>query len=341
VNRVILTSLLTLLLSSLSVAQDSADLSDWHNRIAESNLFYNQGRLRDATLMMESALKSAERLPELDDRLPMTIHSLALLYHEQGRYTEAVSHYLRAIRLWKKIGPSQQTALVDTINHLIAAYVEAQDYRTARKLMKFVLPELDRSASTPQDRFTLLQMRAALEVINHDYERAVNTYHEALEQVQQGNWVSFERDREIGIAWLNMSEVFIATKKYQRALEANSLASAQFERLGSRVHSLLVRALDQATYILLKLQRPVDAGQCSSRAIELAQTVFGADHPVVAGVMLRHADVLHALHDNALAKAMTKEAHAMLERSAQPRFTVSIDDLSDVKTLLPSKLPNR
>jgi tetratricopeptide (TPR) repeat protein len=339
VNRVILLLSLILALPSQSLAQESADVEDWHQRVAASDRLYKQGRLREATVMLESALKSAERFPSDDSRRPTTIDAVAMLYQETGRYTEAISYYLRAIRLWKRIGPSQHRKFLNTMNHLISTYVETKDYRTARKLLNVVLPELDRFAMTPRDRFQVLQMRASLEAGNQDYRRAVDTYHQALEQLQEGNWpVLVERSRETGIIWLNISEVFIASKEYEHAWDANTAALAQFEKVGPMVNSLLIRTLDRASFILLKLHRPVDAGPMSSRALELAQTVFGADHPVVAGILLRNSAVLHALHDNARAKEMDKKAQAMLKRTDRTPFTIDVTGLTDVNALLRSEL---
>jgi tetratricopeptide (TPR) repeat protein len=330
---------LILPLPSRPPAQESADLADWHQRVAASDGLYKQGRLREATVMLESALNSAERFPDDDPRRPTTIDAVAMLYQETGRYTEAISYYLRAIRLWKKIGPSQHQKFLDTMNHLISTYVETKDYRTARKLLSVVLPELDRFATTPRDRFQVLQMQASLAAGNQDYSRAVNTYHQALEQLQEGNWLGrVERSRETGIIWLNISEVFIASKQYEQALDANSTALAHFESVGPMVNSLLIRTLYRASFILLKLQRPVDAGQNSSRALELAQTVLGSDDPVVAGILQQNSAVLHALHDEARAKEMDEKAQAILKRAARTPFTIDVTGLTDVNALLRSEL---
>jgi len=52
---------------------------------------------------------------------------------------------------------------------------------------------------------------------------------------------------------------------------------------------------DQAAFLSLKLGRPTDAERYAGAPLQFAGTIFGPDHTVFEGVLLRYSTVLNAL----------------------------------------------
>lgn len=159
---------------------DSQNLAAWRKCIAASGPLYEEGNFREAARVLEEAVHYAERFPALDRRRPRTIHALAFLYQEQGRYTEAANLYLRAIRLWQQIGPTAQEDLLQSTDNLIGTYLQVENYSAARKLLQVRLREMKGATTKPEDRATLLNTQATLAVAQRHYADAERLYRESL-----------------------------------------------------------------------------------------------------------------------------------------------------------------
>ena len=106
------------------------------------------------------------------DSKTSTIHDLAFIYQMQGQYAAATRCYLRAIRLWERMGPSEHPALLRSVDNLIGTYVENHEYRAAKKLMAWRLPEMEQSAAIWKERAILLNMQAGLAQVERRYDDA-------------------------------------------------------------------------------------------------------------------------------------------------------------------------
>jgi hypothetical protein len=90
----------------------------------------------------------------------------------------------------------------------------------------------------------------------------------------------------------------------------------------------VVRALDNAALICVRLQRPSEAEPFYNRALVTAKEVFGPDHPFSGQIMLGYSAVLRRLQRKTEAEALTREAHAVLRQGNQKRDTVDILELT-------------
>lgn len=295
------------------------NFAEWKKCIAESGPLYEQGRFSEASHVLEKAVHYAEHFEALDPRLPTTIHALAFLYQQQSKYAEATSLYLRAIQLWERIGPAQHDALLRSTDNLIATYVDAHDHRSAKKLLAWRLPEMERSETKWRDRATLLNTRAGIADVERRYGEAELLFRESLTLWEQH---VPEEDQNVAIVLMNLSHVLIVTKRYQDALGVELRVLATLEELGPTTSSLALRALDNAALVCAKLGRPADAEHYYRRELATADQVFGTGHPVSAQIMLRYSSVLRRLQRNTEAKLMARRAHEILERAGRTPTTV-------------------
>ena len=300
---------------------DAQALSAWQKYRDDGRLMYSLGHFTEAAGELEKAVHSAESFPAPDPRLAATIHSLAYVYQQQGRYPEAENMYLRAIGLWERIGPSQRAALFRTIDNLIGTYVEAKDYRAARKLLESRLPEMERSVTQWKERATLLDTRSGLAFMERKYGEAETLLREALVLWEQ---YATCPESNHAVAYINLSHVLGSTGRSQEALEMAEKAMGILEKLDAGHDSLLLRVLDYAASLSLKLGRPADAEQYYQRALPTARRMFGAEDSHVAQIELSYSTVLKMLHRGAEAKLMAGEAQAMLRSGGGRRAPVDI-----------------
>jgi tetratricopeptide (TPR) repeat protein len=328
-------SLLCLLIVSLcatefagvmpDLSSDSPESAAWKKCMTEGGRLYDAGRITEAALVLEKAVHYAERFAALDTRLPSTIHDLAFIYQMQGQYAAATRGYLRAIRLWERLGPSQHSALSTSVDNLIGTYVENHEYRAAKKLMAWRLPEMERSATKWKERAILLNMQAGLAQVEHRYDEA-----EGLFRQSEALWKQHvpDENRNLAVVLMNLSTVFAVTKRYQEAYDLDLQALALLEKLDPTVGALIVRAFTQAGQCTSKLRRPVDAERYYQRALTEARQVFGPQHPTSGQIMLSYSSVLRALERNSEAKSMAREARAIIEAG---QGTVDILELKQAR----------
>ncbi len=295
---------------STATSSDCQDAASWKTLVAESTSLFQQRRISDSTRVLEAAAHCAEHFEPLDPRLPTTLHSLAFLYREQGRLAEAETLCLRAVDLWEKIGPTQHDAWLQSMIDLSATYLQSRNYPAAKKLMERLLPEIERSATNWKAHVTILGTRGALADAERRYGDAERFYRQALALLQEHDT---EEGLDAGIVWMNLSEVLVNSKRYDESLAADLRALAALEKVGASAVTLVVRVLDRAAFLSLKLKRPGDAEAYYQRLLPTATQAFGPEHPMVGRIMLSYAAVLGALRRNSDAAVMSTQAHTILK----------------------------
>ncbi len=85
----------------------------WEKHMATAAKAFQQGRYADAKKSLQAALKEGERLGPQDPHVALSLNNLALLYHVQGKYAEAMPLYERALVISKKaLGPEHKQVAI-------------------------------------------------------------------------------------------------------------------------------------------------------------------------------------------------------------------------------------
>jgi tetratricopeptide (TPR) repeat protein len=306
---------------------EAQDMAEWKKLVAESGPLYDEGRFTEAALALQKAIHCAEHFAALDRRLPVTIHALGFIYQKQGKYSQAAGLYLRAIQLWQKIGPSEDDALLKSVDNLLGTYIASHDYRAARKLMARRFPETPQSTANWKYRATLLNMRAGLAYIVRQYREADLLFRQSLILWEQH---APDENRNVAIVRMNVARVLSRTKRYEEALDIELNAMDLLEKLDATAGPLVVRSLFNSALFSVRLRRLTDAERYYRRSLALAKQVFGPEHPVSGEIMLRYSVVLRTLHRTAEGKAMATEAQAILGKS-QKGDTVDVLELAPMR----------
>jgi len=87
----------------------------------------------EAEPLLAQALRDAEQSGATDARVALAANHLGLLYHDQGRLTEAESFYLRALDIWEaQLGPEHEDVAAALNNLAEIAMPKASGLRQSR-----------------------------------------------------------------------------------------------------------------------------------------------------------------------------------------------------------------
>src|SRR5258708_35510741 len=85
--------------------------------------------------MLASSVKGQETVWHKEPRLPRTLFDLAEVYRAEGKYSEALPNYERALQIYTgQYGP-EATEIADTINGEAELYKSLTDYSRAEPLL--------------------------------------------------------------------------------------------------------------------------------------------------------------------------------------------------------------
>jgi tetratricopeptide (TPR) repeat protein len=293
----------------------------WRECLAESGRLYAAGNFSEAERALATAVRDAEQFPALDSRLPGTLHALAFLYQEQGKYPEAIASYTRAIHLWEKIGPSQHKALLLSIDNLIGVYIETRDYRQAKKLLDVRLPEMEQSTKW-EDQGAVLNLKALLAMFERRFPEAESLYTQSLDL-----WQEHKNEKNVAIVLISLSELYVATNRYQDALDAELRALAIFESMDATMRPFVAQCLHGAAFSLAKLNRLPEAENYYERALAITREVYGTDHFFASQVLLHYSELLRQMKRKREAETMANEARDIISRSPPARGAVDAFEL--------------
>ncbi len=111
----------------------------WKKLVEEGNAAYANGKIPEAEVKFLAALEEAEKFGEEDSRLALSLNNLAAMYHEQGKYTMAEPHYLRALDIRLKIHGEQHADIALNHHNLALLYSARRMYPVAEKHYKQAL----------------------------------------------------------------------------------------------------------------------------------------------------------------------------------------------------------
>lgn len=111
----------TLLISSFgtSLAEEAA----WDNAIKSGDEFLPSSFYSQAEESYQAAVRKAEEFGDKDRRRARSLNGLAAVYKEQGRYTEAMPVYQRALTIWETTVGPEHPDFATGISNLAILYV--------------------------------------------------------------------------------------------------------------------------------------------------------------------------------------------------------------------------
>jgi len=106
----------------LSTAGVKAQQSDWTRSLTAARAASQSGDYSTALNLYKLTLASQEKaLGPNHAQVAATLNNLAVLYHNQGSYSQAEPLYKRSLTIWEKV-PEKEAQVVAALNNLASMY---------------------------------------------------------------------------------------------------------------------------------------------------------------------------------------------------------------------------
>src|SRR6202044_1241078 len=123
-----------LVLSTLAAGPDSWKATEEAGASAGKAAHFDE-----AEKLLSTNLKVVEILPPVDPPLPRPLFGLAEVYRAEGKYSEALPAYERALDICTKLFGNEATEIADTLNGEAELYKSLNDYAHAEPLLQRAL----------------------------------------------------------------------------------------------------------------------------------------------------------------------------------------------------------
>jgi CHAT domain-containing protein/tetratricopeptide (TPR) repeat protein len=244
------------------------------------------------------------------------LNNLAIVYHAQGKYTDAEGFYFRALAIREKALGAGHLVVAQTLYNLGLVHWDQGKHADAVGLYERALAIRERKLGASH-----------LDVAQTLNELA-NVYH------QQGKYADAEelhkralaiREKRLGASHpdmaqtlLNLARVSHAQGKYADAEALLKRALAIREKTLGAEHPDVAWILNTLAGVYRNQGKHADAEALHKRALAIREKAFGHDHPEVARTLHNLAVVYDSQGKHADAEALYKRALAIWEKTLGP-----------------------
>jgi tetratricopeptide (TPR) repeat protein len=305
-------------LALLAAVAAPAQERSFEDQIREGQRSENRGDLQGAERLFQGALRQVEEQGLGLAARTVVLDNLASIDMDLGHYTDAEHRLQEALAAAKKATGADSMQSASILFHLAGMYLEMGSVDEAALLMRRVQSiaaheGMPNSVSAAQ---TLLNL-GVIYILQRTPDKAVQVLGKALE--------IFEKQSEPQGARIVQTLAFRA-RAYAETGQS-SAAITYLERAEAMLHSLT----DLQPYDLLviyncvgmayaRIKRPTQSEDRFNRALEIAESLFGDGHLIVAVVLKNQATALRILGRKKEAKALEARSDAILasNRTANP-----------------------
>jgi tetratricopeptide (TPR) repeat protein len=321
--------------TALDEARSSSDPSYMSQaRNGLGHVYQEQRRYREAGRIFQAQLEAATESPQPNTLVHGGHMSLALLYQEEGKITEAETHYKAAL------AETDRTELFpgrgfwcSTSMWLAKFYVAQHRYTEAEPLFQGALEILEKDRRPDSYLPYHLQEFAKFYEVQEKYAAAETLYRRGLEVCQQlhganssftaralddlagfcreiGRYVEAEElcRRSLTIVEENMKSEFAGRSKSWRIWRNRKELEAKI-----RLNQIPIStALDRLAAVCEEQQKYVEAEPLRRRSLEIKERNWGERHPsFLADSLAAHAKVLHKIGQEREAAEIDKRVEAL------------------------------
>src|SRR5215467_10298455 len=182
-----------LLIALATALAHASTIESWKKAEDAAVAAIKAARFSEAEKLLVSNEKSAESFPPKDARLPKTVFDLAQLYRAEGRYSEALPLYERALQIYTSLYGPESQELAETLNGEAELYKSVEDYGHAEPLL---IKSLDmRQRIVPVDEADVAQSKNDLGELYTQtaaYDKAEQLLSDALASRKKAGAESYE-----------------------------------------------------------------------------------------------------------------------------------------------------
>ncbi len=128
-------SLISLAMTVAATAGSLTSAEIWKDNAAAATAASKQGHYAEAEKLLVANVRVAETFPPKDARLPRAIFDLAQVYRSEGKYSNALPLYERALQIYTALYGPESTELADTLDGEAGLYSTLGDYPHAEPLL--------------------------------------------------------------------------------------------------------------------------------------------------------------------------------------------------------------
>jgi tetratricopeptide (TPR) repeat protein len=303
----------------------------WRSLATKAQDLRIDGRFTESHQLARQALREAERFGPTDIRIAVTLNEIGLDYFYQGRYREAESAYLRGIRLAERDGGHRLELVALLANMALLRREDGSRYAEAERLLRRAL-ELAESQLGPDHPGLLSPVTdlAAVCVDRRHYSQAQDLLGRAFLLVGKNP------DPHIAAAESALNNLggilFYKMQRYSEAISYLNRAIASHEQRLRPNHPNLIYPLLNLARVHLGLHAAHAAEPLVLRALAIAESEFGPDHPLTAEALSTYAKVLRKTGRKKEASAAEHRAAAIAALyPGRGGLANSIVDISDLR----------
>ncbi len=239
--------------------------------------------------LVVAIVETEEELRELEDTratgeenpdVATSLCKLAVLYRHQGRYTEAESHCLKALEIYKRLLGDEHPHIASSLNVLAAIYQAQGRYKEAEPVYTLAL-KIHKHTSGEEElgAVDILSNFASLYYVQGRYDEAESLYIQALECYRdQREGEDFNKATLLN----NFALLYSTQGRYQEAELLYTQALELYKSLLGDEHPYVAMCWDNLATLHREQDHYEEAESLYLQALELRKQTLGEVHPEVA-----------------------------------------------------------
>src|SRR5579875_94245 len=320
---------------------------------------YQRAYYQDAERYLTAAFNRHRQAKEADlPALAVTLNSLALLYHRQGKYQNAKVLYQEALEVRERVYGPVHESIAQTLNNLASLYADLGKYQEAEVLYERALPIYQHTVGPDhpdtatalynlamlyeeQGKFSqakpLYQQAFSIEecVLEADHPHlALNLVTRAAQCKEQGHYTEAEELYQQALAiqmhalgpdhletarsLSGLADLYTAQQRYQEAEALYRQALTADEKVLGCEHPETATILYNLGYVCCQQERYQEAEQIYRQSLAVYEKALGSEHPDLAAVLHDLGSLYHLLGKDEQAEPFLRRGLAIREHTLDP-----------------------
>ncbi|MDJ0518013.1 MAG: tetratricopeptide repeat protein [Trichodesmium sp. MO_231.B1] len=251
-------------------------------------------------------------------------------FSKQGKYSEAIPLYERALVIIENAGASETSVAAAVINFLGLQYHYQGNYTEALPLYQrsLVIREKVLGADHPEVA-TSLNNLASLYQGQGNYREALPLFQKSLAILEKALGTDHP---DIATSLLNLASLYQGQGNYREALPLYQRSLAITEKAGAD-HPYVATSLNHLAVLYQTQGKYTEALPLYQRSLAITEKALGADHPYVATSLLNLASLYQAQGKYIEALPLYQRSLAILEKvlgSDHPDIATSLNNLAEL-----------
>jgi tetratricopeptide (TPR) repeat protein len=297
-------------------------------RVESAKSTNRQKELILAQEYLEKAIVLQTKFQKLE-ALATSLNNLAVLYDNQGRYSEAEPLYLEALEMRRRLFTSDHPNIATSLNNLAYLYHNQGRYSEAEPLYLEALEMRKRLfIGDHSDVATSLNNLASLYKSQGKYSEAEPLYLDALEMRRR----LFTGDHpDVATSLNNLALLYHNQGKYSEAEPLYLDALEMTKRLFTGDHPYVASSLNNLASLYKSQGKYSEAEPLYLDALEMRRRLFTGDHPDVATSLNNLASLYHNQGRYSEAEPLYLDALEMTKRlftGDHPDVATSLNNLA-------------